>query len=297
MKTCVITGASGLIGSHLVRRLRPEWSITDVSLIPPDAGTPDVGVQRISLDLSTDWNPSALPSKTDMVAHFAQSELYREFPDRAEHIFRVNAHATLRLLEYARSAGARTFVLASTGSVYGNGDAPFKEDAAIGHTPGISFYAASKACAEAIARSYTGFMDIVILRFFGVYGPRQNRTMLIPRLIDSVLSGRPITLDGSDGMRINPIHASDVAEAIARLLDIGGGNTLNVAGTEILSIREMGETIGEVAGKKPVFTVRPENPPANLIGDIGKLISLCGAPKVTFRRGIATLMDDPNIGG
>jgi nucleoside-diphosphate-sugar epimerase len=57
---------------------------------------------------------------------------------------------------------------------------------------------------EIIAENYAPYMNIVILRFFFVYGPRQNTTMLIPRLIRSIKEGNPIILQGSNGIRINP---------------------------------------------------------------------------------------------
>jgi nucleoside-diphosphate-sugar epimerase len=129
-------------------------------------------------------------------------------------------------------------------------------------------------------------MNVIMLRFFFVYGPGQKRTMLIPRLIDSVKNGTPITLQGSDGIRINPTYAGDAASAIKSALDLTDSQKINVGGPDILSLRQIGEMIGDMVEKDPVFTVQNELKPKNIIGDIQKMTKLLGAPTTSFREGI-----------
>src|SRR4030042_288576 len=117
---------------------------------------------------------AGLPKSIDAVIHLAQSEHFREFPMHAESIFKVNTASTLRLLEYARQAQVKIFVLASSGGIYGHGDEGFREDQPIEAKDDLGFYLGTKLCAEIIAENYSSFMNIVILRFFFIYGPRQR---------------------------------------------------------------------------------------------------------------------------
>ena len=94
----------------------------------------------------------------------------------------------------------------------------------------LGFYLSSKLCSEIIADNYSSFMNIVSLRFFFVYGPRQSETMLIPRLIKNIKNGDAITLQGPDGILINPTYVSDAAEVVARSLISPGAIKLMLEG-------------------------------------------------------------------
>ena len=110
----LVTGGSGLIGRHLIERLAPRHEVVSVGRTPP-TGRP--GRARAA---GPDEAPGrASPSGLDAVVHLAQSERYREFPEGAEDVFGVNVQSTFGLLEHARRSGARSFVLASTGGLYG----------------------------------------------------------------------------------------------------------------------------------------------------------------------------------
>jgi nucleoside-diphosphate-sugar epimerase len=279
-----------LIGSHLLNLLPDTWSAVCLGRnARPER--PVRNVQWNALDLSQAWEVTpgedSLPARADAVIHLAQSEHFREFPERAAEIFRVNTVSTLRLLDYARQSGARTFVLASSGGIYGYGEQEFSEDIEIPRRNGLGFYLGTKLCSEIIAESYTPFLNVIVLRFFFVYGVGQRRTMLIPRLVQSVIDGRPIVLDGQDGLRINPTHVSNAAAAIMAALDLDGSHKINVGGPEVLSLRQIGETIGEAVGKPPTFEEHPEREPRHLVGDIRKMSQLLAPPTVRFSDGIA----------
>jgi nucleoside-diphosphate-sugar epimerase len=287
VRRCVVTGAAGLIGSHLLATLGADWEVHAVSRSEPAGGASGIFWHR--MDVSRTLDPHALPDRVDAVIYLAQSEHFRDFPDRALDIFEVNTVGLLRFLEYARRNGARSFVYGSSGGVYGSGDAGMTEEAAIPAEGNLGFYLGSKLCSEIVALNYARFMSIALLRFFFVYGPGQRRTMLIPRLIESVRSGTPVQLQGNDGIRINPTHVADAAAAIVRALDLDGTHKINVAGPEILSLREICETIGRAVGRRPVYALDPATP-RHIIGDITKMRELLVPPRVAFADGIRTML-------
>lgn len=271
MKRCLVTGASGLIGSRLLRLLSPHWQVHAIGRTTGER-LPNVTWQRVDLAA-----PFELPDEIDSIVHLAQSEAFREFPEKAQEIFAVNTGSVLRLLDYARSRGVKRFVLASSGGLNEGADGD------------LGFYLGTKLCSEMLVRNYAPLMSTAILRFFFVYGPGQKPDMLVPRLVRSVREGKPVTLQGADGVRLNPTYVSDAAEAVARSLELEGAHTINVAGPEVLSLRQMGEAIGAAVGRKPVFAPQ-SGEPRHLVGDTTKMRELLVAPRVRFDEGLRLMV-------
>ena len=288
MDKILLTGASGLIGHEVIEALQGRWSIYAVSRRPYEHLSQNT--RMIHCDLAKKCDFSSFPKHMDAVVHLAQSEHFREFPEKAEDIFGVNTLATLRLLDYARQAGAKTFVYASSGGIYGYGDEGFRENQPIVAQKDLGFYLGTKLCSEIITENYAPYMNIVILRFFFIYGPRQNTTMLIPRLIRNVREGNPIVLQGSSGIRINPTHVSDAANAVVHSLGLMDSQKINVGGPEVLTLRQIGEIIGENVGKQPQFEIQEGVQPHNLIGDTHKMAQLLMPPQVTFSEGVRSML-------
>jgi UDP-glucose 4-epimerase len=284
----LITGATGLVGSHLVPLFGADDELHLIVRGTADVpGRPNVHLHRV--DLSRPIDEDALPEKIDAIIYLAQSDAYRDFPDGAPDVFSVNVAGVMHLLDYGRRAGATSFVSASTGSVYGPLSAPAEETAELPATGRLGFYASSKQCGEILVQSYGELMNVAVLRLFFAYGPGQKRSMLIPRLVDSVREGRPVSLAGEDGLRINPIHASDAARAFKAALDLEGTNIVHVAGPEILSLREICEAIGANLGREPRFEVQP-GPAPTMVGGIARMTELLGPPERRFEEEIAELL-------
>lgn len=284
----LITGANGLLGSQAVRQLSAQHEVHALVHSPPNEIVPRATYHVI--DLAQAHGLEALPAQMDAVIHLAQSARFREFPDQALDVFNVNVGSTARLLDYARRSGAGTFILASSGGVYGAGEEAFKENAPIPQHGQLGYYLASKLCAEVLAQNYASLLNVSVLRFFFIYGKGQKRSMLVPRLVDNVRTGVPITLQGGGGIRINPIHVSDATRALEACLKLTGSHTFNVAGNEVLSIREIAQTIGHVVGCEPVFQVDPSEA-RHLTANIEAMQTALATPRVAFAQGVRDLLE------
>lgn len=286
MKKILITGANGLIGDELIGKLsngNKIYAITRKVISDKE------NVNYIQMDLSSGLEEDKLPKGIDVIYHLAQSENFRDFPRKAQDVFRVNTLSTLNLLDYASRNGCSQFVYASSGGVYGNSEDGFKEDEPLINKENLGFYLGTKFCSEILVENYKSLFNVVIARFFFVYGPRQNKTMLIPRLISNVINAIPITLFGKEGIVINPIYVEDACEALISIDNEQKICKINIGGTEELSLKKIVEVIGEVVGVNPVFEY-VENEPDNLIGNIDKLQNEFYRPTVSIRDGVSKII-------
>lgn len=282
MSKILITGAGGLVGTHLLPLLEKEFEVITIS----HSGK---GKNGLRIDFSKEWDISELPENIDTIIHLAQSRSFREFPAKAADVFYCNTVSTLKLIDFAQKSGVKKFIYASSGGVYGAGDKIFKEDDMPANADKLGFYLTSKYSSELILNNYTDLLDIIQLRLFFVYGQGQEPDMLIPRLAGFVRSGKPITLQGSGGIRINPIHAGDAARAIRNAIDLKGSHKINVAGPEVVSIKEIGTYLGSLIGQEPLFNYE-EKPTNHVVADIEKMKEMLYAPTVTVKDGLKTVI-------
>jgi nucleoside-diphosphate-sugar epimerase len=244
-------------------------------------------VTWIEQDLFEPLEEKHLPEKLDGIIHLAQSRYYRNFPEKGEDIFRVNIEGTFHLLELGRKRGIKKFIYASSGGVYGYSYEKFIETDTINP---VNFYLTSKYSSELLIGNYNPYFSTVVFRFFFVYGPKQ-KGMLIPRLIENVRKGEPIIIYGKSGVRINPIHVQDAIRAFQPSLETPVSGVLNIAGDEVVSIKELSETIGRLVGKDPVFIYEKSNIPGDIIGDNSRMKSVLGVvPEIHLDKGIAELV-------
>jgi len=275
----MIFGASGLLGTHLTPLLQETHTVYPVARRSSETK------YSLCLDLSADWTAEALPEHVDSVVYLAQSEKFRDFPESAESVFRVNTLSLLKAFDYALRAGAKTFVFTSSGGVYGNLKQICREDDPLGMSEKLGYYLSTKVCGEIIAGNYTSFMNVVVLRPFFVYGPGQRKDMLIPRLVERVRNGQPVQLAGKEGLEINPLWVGDAAMAVHKALMLEKSCIVNIAGPEVLSMRRIGEHIGQALGKEAVFECS-DGEPARMVASIEKMEELLWKPVVKFEDGV-----------
>lgn len=285
-RNIVVVGGGSFVGRHLVPQLASGSARIFATVRPGAAPAAIDRVEWLSTDLASATPVAGWPDTCDTVVYLAQSREWRKFPDGAADVFAVNVAGVFHAAEYARRAGARRFVLASTGSIYDASTAPLREDQPIHLTASRRFYVEAKTAAELLIRPYAASMNVVVLRLFVPYGPGQSSDMLIPQLVRRVSDDEPVVLDGVDGLRLNPIAIADVAEAFVRATTLDSSQTLNVAGPEVLSLREVAASIGRTVGRAPRFEERG-GPERALIGDTTALQQTLGwAPRTTLEDGL-----------
>jgi nucleoside-diphosphate-sugar epimerase len=242
----VVTGAAGFIGSHLAEALLERGNEVlgidcftdyyDRALKEENARI--LNVRR--LDLAADELDLA---GVDGVFHLAGQPGVRSFGDVFDLYLRRNVLASQRVFEAAARDGVRV-VFSSSSSVYGEPDVyPTPEE-----TPArpLSPYGITKLACEHLARAYERSfgLDVVVLRYFNAFGPRQRPDMAFTRIAFALAEGRPFDLFG-DGLQSRSFtYVGDVVAATIAAMERGSG-TYNVGGGTEATMRE---TIGILEG-------------------------------------------------
>jgi len=281
--TLLITGSSGLLGYEFISRFKHDYEIVAITHSQNSVRLPSV--QYVDIDFSAEWSVRRLPSQVDFILHLAQSPKFREFPSAALEVFNVNLSSTIKLLDYAVGAKIRKFVFASTGGIYGSSSSPISVNSEILSPTGLSHYFGSKLSAEMFANNYRDLFFVDINRIFFMYGPRQSKNMLIPRLIDSVQTGKIIQLAGENGISINPVFVGDVAHFLNWQLQEKGSAVYNVAGPEVISIKDLVILIQEYFGGVINFEMIPAS--TDIVADAAEFLSKLDDRPTGIATGIA----------
>jgi nucleoside-diphosphate-sugar epimerase len=294
MDTAFVIGGAGFVGQHLVRHLVAHGFFV-YATHRPGSPPPDVpGVNWIAADLANPDPSQGWPTRPQNIIYLAQSAKWRDFPATSEDILQVNVSALNLVAMYGRCMSAKRFVHMSSGTVYAQTREPAREDEAIPVGAARSFYGATKLAAELLLNPYSAFFGVTQLRLFMPYGPGQNEKMLLPQIVSKVRAGTSIDLHGEEGLRCNPIAVADVAEAVRRCLTLDGSQTLNLAGPEVLTLRQVAEAVGTAVGREPRFNSKPETPPV-IAGETSRLKAALGwHPPTRFADGVREWLDSKN---
>ena len=303
----LVTGGAGFIGSHVCERLlklgHAVWAFDDLNHFY------SVELKRRNLhDLQALAKPfefvhgdlvdrAALDElfsgvKFDQVIHLAARAGVRPSLEEPALYQRVNVEGTVNLLEAARRRGVKKFTVASSSSVYGvNSKVPFSEADPIFTT--ISPYAASKLACEALGHVYHhvyGF-DVVMLRFFTVYGPRQRPDLAIYKFARLISRGEPIPVYGDGSTARDYTYVDDTLEGIlACTRKEFGYQIYNLGESQTVKLARLVELLEAALGRKAVIQRLPLQPgdvPLTC-ADITKAQAHLGyQPQVPIEQGIA----------
>jgi nucleoside-diphosphate-sugar epimerase len=267
---CLVTGAAGFIGSHLCERLLAAGhEVVGIdALIPyyaPAVKAANVAAARNSraftfhrLDLRQ-GAPEAVLDSAEVVFHLAAMPgLPKSWTD-FDLYEGCNITATQRLLEAVRRLPRlRRFVYASTSSVYGRfatGDETLP-------TRPVSPYGVTKLAAEQLCRAYAEVfgLQLVVLRYFSVYGPRQRPDMGYHRFIRALLEDAEITVFGDGEQVRGNTYVADCVEATVAAADATVGEVYNVGGGEAVSVWEVLRKLEAITGRKARVSRQPARP-------------------------------------
>lgn len=302
-KRVLVTGGSGFIGSHLVRRLLADGARVAVTVrygsVMKNERLRDCWDQldvveadlrnRGALAAARDFGPSVvfhLAAYNDVGGSFAQ----------VEECFDVNAKGTANLLDQFR--GGEKFIYMSTSEVYGNQDAvPFVESMC--PNP-ISPYSITKYAGELYCRMKQRIGDgasVVVVRPFNAYGSYQSVKAVIPELIVKCLRGEPVlTTKGEQTREFN--YVEDIVDGLVRAAECDAPieGPVNLAGGREVAIRDLVLLIAELTESRSELKIGglPYRPTEvwRMYADNSRARDLLGwEPRVSLRDGLAATID------
>jgi nucleoside-diphosphate-sugar epimerase len=252
-KRVLVTGGSGFIGSHLVRRLLHDGATVAVTVRYGNVMKNErlrqcwERLRVIEADLRNRGALAAVREfRPDVVFHLAAYNHVGESFRQVEECFDVNAKGTANLLDGCE--GVSTFVYMSTSEVYGHQQSvPFVEDM---HPEPISPYAITKYAGELYCRMKQrigGATKVVVLRPFNAFGPYQSAKAIIPELIINCLQGNPIrTTKGEQTREFN--YVENLVDGLLLAADRAGRfeGVINLASGEEVAIRDLVRLIAEL---------------------------------------------------
>ncbi len=301
MSKFLVTGVAGFIGSEIASQLlemnHEVLGIDSFNQLLYDNSIREKRLKRISdkknfsllkgniMNLDLDHiledvehvvNEAGLPGQLNSWQHI-------------EEYFESNTFATGKLYEAALRSDVKSFVQASTSSVYGS-NAVGKEDQKL--TP-ASPYGISKLAAEHLINLLNSGTNTrtIILRYFSVYGPGQRPDMGIFKFIDSIKKGLPVNVYGDGKQSRDFTYVGDVARATICAITQGvSGETYNISGGQQISVIELLKTLEELMDLpvKINYVAKPKGDQQSTYADTTKSKNdLSWVPRLTFKQGLA----------
>jgi UDP-glucuronate 4-epimerase len=307
----LVTGGAGFIGSHVCERLlctgHSVWAFDDLNnFYDPQLKRANLGdIQALAKpfefvqgDLTDRAAVDELFAsvKFDQAIHLAARAGVRPSLQEPALYQRVNVEGTVNVLEAARRNGVKKLILASSSSVYGvNAKVPFSENDPIFRA--ISPYAASKLACESLGHVYHHVygMDVVMLRFFTVYGPRQRPDLAIHKFARLISAGKPIPVFGDGSTARDYTYVSDTLDGVmACTTQEFGYEVFNLGESQTVTLSRLIELLEAALGKKAVINRQPLQPGDVPItcADITKAQARLGyLPRVKVEQGIPLFID------
>jgi UDP-glucuronate 4-epimerase len=227
----------------------------------------------------------------DAVAHLAAMAGVRVSVENPYLYYDVNLTGTLALLDAARQRGLRTFVLASTSSVYGQtGQIPFVETDPCDRP--LAPYAASKRAAEMLGFTYHHLygQNVTVLRFFTVYGPRGRPDMMAYKVLDNIFSGVEVPIYSAGQMHRDWTYIDDIVAGVIAAIDQPlGYEIINLGRGQPVLLAEFVRLIEVLVGHKAqlVPAPMPETDISYTYADIAKARALLGyEPEISVTEGV-----------
>src|SRR6267378_914080 len=294
MESVLITGVAGFIGSNLAERLLRE-GYRLVGLDNLAYGIREqipAGVEFHKADVrSPDIYP--LFDKIDIVFHLAAKNCIADCQNDPVETADINVTGTANVFEAARRAKIKKLIYAESSSIYeGSKSLPTSEEDEHPET----FYAASKMATKFFAEAYSRWHGLkwTALRYFCVYGPRQDYRRTIPpvfsALIIKLLKSERLVIYGSGEKRRDFIHVDDINDfhLLCMKNDQTTGEVFNLGSGENFSVNEIFQIVRDLLGSKLEPTYKPDLPGEALetLANIDKAKKLGWTPRVGLKEGL-----------
>jgi len=308
MKTVLVTGAAGFIGAWTAKALLARGD----RVVGLDNFNPYYDV-RLKRDRAKALIPTVKIHEVDLADRAALARVFKS--QKIDQICHLGAQAgvryslrnpfayedsnnlgTLNVLETARAADVRSFVFASSSSVYGgNKKVPFAVEDPVDHP--LSLYAATKRANELTAHVYHHLYGFRCtgLRFFTVYGPWGRPDMALFSFTKAILEGRPIELFNRGRMRRDFTYIDDIVAGVLAALDRDANYEIfNLGNSQPVTLGRFVRAIEAATGRKAVKKLRPMQPgdvPATW-AEIGRSRRLLGyRPRTPIEPGVRRFVD------
>ncbi|MBL7071883.1 MAG: SDR family oxidoreductase [Candidatus Omnitrophica bacterium] len=305
METYLVTGGAGFIGSNIVEELLKKGHKVKIidSFITGTRENIEPFKNDIELIEDDIRNIDAVKKAAkgaDYVLHQAALRSVPKSVDDPTLTNDINVSGTLSVFLASKEAGVKRVVYASSSSVYGDCD-QFPEKEEFMPKP-ISPYAVSKLAGEYYGYTFTKTfgLEVVSLRYFNVFGPRQNPeskySAVIPAFIARMIEGKPPIIEGDGEQSRDFTYVKNVADAnlaAAKAKDVGG-EVFNIACQNAYSILDIVNGINGLLGKvlEPEFAPTRRGDVRKTMADISKMKDLLKIePKVDFDTGLKKTME------
>jgi UDP-glucuronate 4-epimerase len=310
MTNILVTGGAGFIGSHLVQRLlEPGRQVTVIDDLN-DFYSPELKRQNLEAvrrtgtigfyecDICDSRRVYEIIGTTrpDTIVHLAARAGVRPSLELPLLYEKVNVNGTMVLLEACRQFGVRKFVFASSSSIYGIANTvPFSEDDTA--TLPISPYAATKIAGEKICYTYSHLygIQVVCLRFFTVYGPRQRPDLAICKFTGMIDRGEPIPVFGDGSSGRDYTYIDDIVGGVIAAAELDCSyDVFNLGNAHPIELTTLIQTIEASIGRKAAIRRLPFQPGDVPItfADISKARKILGyAPATPFSQGIRKFVE------
>jgi UDP-glucose 4-epimerase len=286
----LVTGGAGFIGRRLARSLAKagnEVTVLDLRPFDDDEVASVIGDIRVPADVARAVRPGF-----DVIFHMAALTSVVESIKDSAGTYETNVTGTFNLLEAAREAGVKSFLLASTNAVIGNaGNTVITERAPM--RP-LSPYGATKAAGEMLLSCYAGVYGITTcaMRFSNVYGPgMEAKDSFIPRLMRAARDGNGVQVRGDGTMIRDVVHVDDIVAGVTAAWQSGHVGPVIFGSGESVTVNDMVEAARNVTGAPiPVEHVPvPTGEMPAVRVDTSLARSLGYAPAYDLKSGIATV--------
>ncbi|MDY6875530.1 MAG: SDR family oxidoreductase [Chloroflexota bacterium] len=304
MTLCLVTGGAGFIGSHLVEALVEHNKcvrvLDDFSTGRREnlAAVADQ-IELLEGDVTDSETVEQAVAGCDYVLHLAAIASVQASLEKPQTSHRVNVDGTLNVLDAARRVGVQRFVIASSTAVYGDHTAlPLREELA---PRPLSPYAATKAAGEAYCSAFhTSYgLPTVALRFFNVYGPRQDPSNPYSGVISifaaRVARGEHPVIYGDGKQTRDFVYVADVIRAIllACEREAAAGNVFNVGGGRQTSVLQLVTALNQAldTALKPTFAPARSGEVRFSQANVSRARKVMGwKPQVTLQEGLSKLV-------